>query len=122
VRRIHVGFRFEHGAETVQHLGQRGAGPEQGRLSGPHPSHAGLPVRPMARRPTRHRATGSKSRPLGTQRLMGVEPLLAWVAVHLPCHGWVEFDPINDPLAVQSCARSRWPRAPKSRTSCSCAA
>jgi hypothetical protein len=39
----------------------------------------------------------------GTQRLMGVEPSHACVALHMPFHGWVESDPINDPLAESRC-------------------
>jgi transglutaminase-like putative cysteine protease len=37
--------------------------------------------------------------PPGMPRLLGVDASHAWVAAHLPGHGWVEFDPTNDQLA-----------------------
>ncbi len=46
--------------------------------------------------------------PPGMPRLMGVDASHAWVAAHLPGHGWVEFDPTNDHVADQRYITLAW--------------
>jgi len=34
--------------------------------------------------------------PAGQPRLVGADASHAWVSVHCPRHGWIDFDPTND--------------------------
>ena len=48
--------------------------------------------------------------PPGMQRLQGADASHAWVALHVPGHGWVDADPTNDQLVGDRHVTVGWGR------------
>ena len=48
--------------------------------------------------------------PDGKERLVGADASHAWVALWVPCYGWVELDPTNDCVAMQEHVTLAWGR------------
>ena len=48
--------------------------------------------------------------PPGQPKLQGVDASHAWFAVHLPGHGWYDFDPTNDQMRTRQYVTTAWGR------------
>ncbi len=48
--------------------------------------------------------------PQGQPRLVGADASHAWLSVHCPAHGWVDFDPTNDVIADSRHVTVAWGR------------
>jgi len=107
MHRIHVEFEFEPGATTVSTSvdevldRRRGVCQDFAHVMLSCLRSHGLAARYMS-------GYLLTEPPPGMPRLMGVDASHAWVAAHLPGHGWVEFDPTNDQLADQRYITLAW--------------